>query len=238
VSAEGYNADKVWTYEGGEKWRSADGKVTFNAGVYYNKWNNIQQLITPPCGFGYTANAGDAATYGPEAELAYKFTDELTLQASGTHTHATITSAPPGSSYAVGQKILNIPDYQAHIGLSYRRNLSDRLELTARADESFVGQTPDISYTYVTLPSYSLTNLRLGFEKDRVSMALYVDNATNKHAELSANNTGLTTNIPSLYRIATNQPRTAGVNFKYSFRGGPSFSEQPISGMTAVMFHA
>ena len=217
LAAQGFNPDTVWTYEAGEKWRSVEGAVTFNAGLYYNKWNNIQQLVTPPCGFGYTANAGDATTYGPEAELSYRLTDDLTVRASGTHTHAAITSAPPGSSFGVGQQILNIPDYQANFSLNYRRNLTDGIRLTARADDTFVGKSQDVSYTFVTLQPYSIVNLHLGFEKDRESVALYVNNVANTHAQISANNTGLTTNIPSLYRIATNQPLTAGLSFRYSF---------------------
>ena len=217
VTAQGYNPDTIWTYETGEKWRSSDNRLSINGDFYFNRWKNIQQLVTPPCGFGYTANAGAATTYGPEVELSYKLTPALTFQASGTYTHAKITDSPPGSTFAVGQQILNIPRYQAHVGLSYRKDLGDDLRLTARAEDTLTGKTEDVSYTYIWLPSYNLVDARIGLEKGQQSVSLYISNATNRHAQISANNTGLTTNIPSLYRIATNQPLTAGINFRLAY---------------------
>ena len=217
VLAEGYNPDTIWSYEGGEKWRSSDGKLSINADFYFNRWRNIQQLVTPPCGFGFTANAGDADTYGPELELTYRLTPQLTFSANGTYTHAKITDSPPGSSFAVGQQILNIPRYQAHASLAYRKELGNGLSLTARVEDTLVGKVEDVAYTYIELPHYNLVDLRFGVEKGPGSITLYVNNVTNTHAEISANNTGLTTNLPQLYRIATNQPTTGGVNFRYDF---------------------
>ncbi len=217
VSAEGYNPDTVWSYEGGEKWRGLDGKLTINGDFYFNQWKNIQQLVTPPCGFGYTANAGNAETFGPELEVAYKLTPELTLQANGTYTHARITNSPADSSFVAGQRILNIPQYQAHASLAYRKEIGSDLYFTARGEDTIVGNTEDISYTLIRLPAYNIVDFRFGFEMGPKTITVYVNNATNEHGEISANNTGLTTNIPSLYRIATNQPLTAGINLNYAF---------------------
>ena len=220
VPSQGYNPDTVWSYEGGEKWRSHDGRLVVNSDFYYTKWKDIQQLVTPPCGFGYTANAGNAETYGPEVEFAYKLTRELSLDASGTYTHANITSAASDSSFTVGQRILNIPQYQAHVRLAYTKSILDNLRLTVMAEDTFVGDTEDISYTTITLPAYSIADLRLSLERDAKTLTFYINNVANTHAEISANNTGLTPNIPSLYRISTNQPLPGGVSLRYSSLAG------------------
>lgn len=211
----GYDADKIWTYEGGEKFRGKG--VTFNASFYYNKWSGIQQLLTLPCGFGYTTNAGSAATYGPEVEASFQLTPELTAQVSGTYTHAKLTSVLPGTGYSVGQQILNIPKYQVTGALSYSRTVMNDILLTLRAEDTLVGPAQDVSFSYYRLPSYNLLNLRMQFERDSWSAALYVNNVTNEHAQISANNTGMSVNSPALFRIATNQPLTVGVNYNYRF---------------------
>lgn len=211
----GYDADKIWTYEGGEKFRTKG--VTFNASFYYNKWSGIQQLLTLPCGFGYTTNAGSAATYGPEVEASFQLTPEISAQVSGTYTHAKLTSVLPGTGYSVGQQILNIPKYQVTGALTYSRTVMNDVLLTLRAEDTLVGPAQDVSFSYYRLPSYNLLNLRMQFERDNWSAALYVNNVTDERAQISANNTGMSVNSPALFRIATNQPLTVGVNYNYRF---------------------
>jgi outer membrane receptor protein involved in Fe transport len=46
---------------------------------------------------------------------------------------------------------------------------------------------------------------------------LFVDNLTDKVAQLSVNTTAFSFPIPSLARVVTNQPRTIGVNLSYRF---------------------
>jgi iron complex outermembrane recepter protein len=214
---QGYNADKIWTYEAGEKFRAPSAGITLNASFYYNKWSDIQQLLTLPCGFGYTTNAGSAATYGPEVEASFQLTSELTAQVSGTYTHAKLTSVVPGTGYSVGQQILNIPKYQVTGSLSYSRTVMNDVLMTLRAEDTLVGPAQDVSFSYYRLPSYNLLNLRMQFERDKWSAALYINNVTNEHAQISANNTGMSVNSPALFRIATNQPLTVGVNYNYRF---------------------
>lgn len=213
----GYGPDKIWTYEGGGKWRSPSRNVSFNAGFYYNKWTSIQQLLTLGCGAGYTTNAGSAATYGPEVEASFAITSDLTAQISGTYTHAKLTSTDPSSGFTPGQQILNIPKYQVTGSFIYSKSIGDDLIMTLRAENTLVGPVKDVSYFYYNLPKYNLLNLRVQFERGPLTTSLYVNNVTNRHAQISANNTNMSVNSPALFRIATNQPATAGINFKYKF---------------------
>jgi hypothetical protein len=69
-----------------------DNRLIINADVYYIKWAQVQQSVNQVCGYPLTENAGTAASYGPEIEITALLTPELTLAASGTYTHATLTS--------------------------------------------------------------------------------------------------------------------------------------------------
>jgi outer membrane receptor protein involved in Fe transport len=52
---------------------------------------------------------------------------------------------------------------------------------------------------------------------EQLSGFLFADNLTDKRAQLGINTTGFSYTIPSLIRVATNQPRTIGVDLKYRF---------------------
>lgn len=212
-----YKPDTIWSYELGEKARLANGKLSVNGDVYYIKWRGVQQFIAPACGFPFTDNAGNAASYGPELEITYRVTDHLTLEGSSTYTHATLTSVSVNSAFYRGEPIQNIPKYTENAAIIYSRKIWDNTTLRARVSNSLVGPTHDLSYYHVVLPTYDIINARLEFEQDKISYALYVNNLTNTRAQLSANTTEMTDPSPAFTRIATNQPLTAGVTINLKF---------------------
>jgi iron complex outermembrane recepter protein len=212
-----YGPDKVWNYEVGEKAKLLDNRLTINADVYYIKWKQIQEPITLACGYPYTANAGDAATYGPEIEAAFRITPELSLEATYTYTHASLTSVVADSGFQDGERLLNIPKYTETTSLVYRHSLTDTLDMTARLSNSLVGPTLDQVYTFVQLPTYDIVNARLELQRGQIGYSLYVNNLTDKRAEITANNTEITGNIPTLTRFSTNQPLTVGLDLNFRF---------------------
>jgi hypothetical protein len=86
-----------------------------------------------------------------------------------------------------------------------------------RVNNSYVGQSTDIEYTYATLPAYDLVGARVGLVGDRLSGYVFGDNLGNKHAELGINTTAFAWTTPTVERVATNQPRTVGVDIQYKF---------------------
>jgi iron complex outermembrane recepter protein len=222
ISPETYGPDNTWNYEVGEKARMLDDRLVLNADVYYIKWTQVQQIVNQPCGYPLTVNAGNAASYGPEIELTALLTPELTMTFSGTYTHATLTSVNAAVTAADpaltnGLNILNVPKYTETTSLTYETPVSDHYKFMARVNNSYVGESTDIEYTYATLPAYDLVGLRFGLISNKLSGYVFADNLTNKHAELGINTTGFSWTIPSLERVVTNQPRTIGVDIKYNF---------------------
>jgi iron complex outermembrane recepter protein len=212
-----YNPDSVWSYEVGEKARLDDGGVTINTAIYYIRWNDVQQLVPLACGYFFTVNAGEARSYGTEIEAHANLNSEWSTDVAGGYTNAAINDPDPRLGIAPGTLLLNIPKYAASAALLYSRPLSGDLKLTARAAMSYSGSVRDEAYTYVELPSYTLVDARIGILTNRWKVYLTGSNLTNKIAELTANNTDLTFNIPSLTRFTTNQPRTIGIDASVKF---------------------
>jgi hypothetical protein len=91
-------------------------------------------------------------------------------------------------------------------------------QLTARVSDVYTGRSFDQAYQFgIQLPSYNIASARLGLAGDKWSATLFIDNLTNKVAELTSNNTQFQFNVPQLTRISTNQPRTFGTEVNYRF---------------------
>ncbi|HMK85791.1 MAG TPA: TonB-dependent receptor [Steroidobacteraceae bacterium] len=211
-----FNPDNVWSYEIGEKARTIGNHLQINSDVYYERWTDVQQLVDPSCGFGFTANAGTANVYGSEIELAANLTPSWTLTQNVGYTHATFADTVRATNTVAGQKLLDVPDATANTSLIYSTPLSSTYNFNARGTYTYVGPMQDITYVRNNLPGYSLVNVRAGIGADRFSAYLFCDNLTNKLAILT-NNVAQTVNIPSLNRWVSNQPRTIGLDLQLRY---------------------
>ena len=89
-----FTSDSVWSYELGEKWRSADGRFSVNASGYFESWVGVQQVnALSSCGYVYTANVGDAHVYGGEIEARAIVVRDLEASANVTYSHAALVSS-------------------------------------------------------------------------------------------------------------------------------------------------
>jgi iron complex outermembrane receptor protein len=214
---DSYDSDSVWSYEIGEKARLADGVISLNSAVYYIRWNDMQQAIPLSCGYFYSVNAGNARSYGAESEVQARINTNWSTSVTGGYTNAQITDPLPNLGIAPGTPILNIPKFTASAAVTYTTPITSALSLKGRLAATYFGSVTDEAYTYVRLPSYSLLHARLGVEADHWSAYITGDNLTNKIAELTANNTSLSSNTPDITRISTNQPRTIGIQGSYKY---------------------
>jgi iron complex outermembrane recepter protein len=234
-----FGPDNVWNYELGEKSRWNDNRLSINADVFYIVWTDVQVTPLLSCGYEYDTNGGNGRTFGPELEIDAKITDQLTLYASGAYTDAQITSVAPAYKFFIQNyqppagagvgtclpgaaqctvPILNVPKETASFTLEYSTLLPEGYELTARAIDSFVGSEVDEAYYFgIKLPPYNIVNLRASLGKNAWSVDLFINNLTDRIAELTANNTSFQFNIPEVVRYSTNQPRTFGTTINYKF---------------------
>jgi hypothetical protein len=114
--------------------------------------------------------------------------------------------------------ILNVPKETASLALIYSAQVFGSYQLTGRVSDNYVGPAYDQAYAFgIRLPSYNIANARLGLGNGKWNATLFVDNLTNKIAELATNNTQFQFNVPQLVRVSTNQPRTFGTEINYRF---------------------
>jgi hypothetical protein len=66
------------------------------------------------------------------------------------------------------------------------------------------------------LPPHGFANLRATVFNTRWTVGAFVNNLTNKHAEMEVD-PELELNIPAFSRIVTNQPLTAGIDVNVKF---------------------
>jgi outer membrane receptor protein involved in Fe transport len=215
---DSFSSDHVWSYELGEKWLTAENRVSINTSFYFESWTGVQQLNTLPCGFQYTANAGNAHVYGGEFEIRAIIVPELVASLNTGYTHAALTSADLlHSDFEPGTPLQDDPKWTGSASLAYRHPLNDQYALTARVDTSYVGVRTDTSYGINTLPSYQLTNIRAGVDAGHWSAVMFVNNVADKHAHLSDINIDAE-NLADYNRIAVSQPLTGGIDLNYRFR--------------------
>lgn len=208
-----YGPDKVWSYEVGEKAKVLDNRLTINSSAYFESWEGVQQTVPLACGFDYTANSGDAHIYGGEVELNALVTEGLILSANAAYTHAAFVTLGPG--IAPGTPILNVPQWTSSVSLAYRHSLANNLNFIARIENNYVDGHWDTSGIYHQLPSYDLTNLRLGVEGGRWTAVLFAKNLFNQTAPLDFAYQGVNLTIPTFSRETISQPLTVGIDFTW-----------------------
>jgi outer membrane receptor protein involved in Fe transport len=190
------------------------------------------------CGYQYQANSGTGRSFGPELEVVAKIADDWLISAGGNYTDARVThpnaqfvaflTGPTattlnGNAYCPSAAsctapIMNVPRTSASASITYTKGVWNDYNFSARLADTFTGPSRDESFYYaIPLPSYNLMNLRFGLSSERWSSYLYIDNLTNKVAEISANNTSFQFNVPGVIRFSTNQPRTFGTQLNYKF---------------------
>jgi iron complex outermembrane receptor protein len=211
-----FDADNVWSYEVGEKARALGNTFQINTAFYYERWTNVQQLVDPSCGFGFTANAGTASVYGSEIELAANLSKSFTVTQNVGYTHATFNDTVRATNTVAGQKLLDVPDVTLNTSVIYSTPVSAAFNFNARGTYSYVGPMQDITFVRNNLPGYSLLNTRAGIASDKYSVFVFCDNVTDKRALLT-NNVAQTVNVPSFNRWVTNQPRTIGIDLQVHY---------------------
>jgi iron complex outermembrane recepter protein len=218
-----YEPDRVLSYELGEKARLLDRRLTVNASIYYEDWRHVQ-LEAYPNDWALNINGNYVSIYGADIDLLADLGAGFQLEVSAGYLNEWLDGGP----HWVITPIHRMPEVAPENGtaaLSYSKPLSGSYTFTARLENSYTGPRYSIFFsnpyefvgTYRQLPGYDLLNVRAGVNfRDRWSASLFVNNVTNKHAQLESM---FTENEPQpdFTRIETNQPLTAGVDLTYRY---------------------
>jgi iron complex outermembrane receptor protein len=202
-----YGPQTVTAYEIGSKNRFPNAGLTVNLAAFYNDYNDILSntfVQVGPTNVVARSNSGESRAYGVEAELVWRPTDALSIDANATWMNARFetfaASRPlalatgfdlvPGTTNQLdlsGNRVPLSPDFTVNIGGSYKIDLGSAGSLTPEArffwsDSYFVNE-----FNYdAGIPgrdvgrqgSYTRTDLRVTWmsQDDRFMIQAFVEN--------------------------------------------------------------
>jgi iron complex outermembrane recepter protein len=142
-----FEDEKVLNYEIGGKTRWADGRVTFNAAVFYSDIDNLQVIADAgTCSSRIIANA-QARSVGAEVELFARPTTNWDLGLSATYAKAEITetrtdaTGAPFAGIREGNRLPTSPEFQAAASATYNWAFSNTLDGFANFTVQHVGSS-------------------------------------------------------------------------------------------------
>jgi outer membrane receptor protein involved in Fe transport len=221
-----FNSDSVWDYEIGTKNELFGHRALFNLTAYFERWKD-PQVATNISGFGFTVNGSDANIYGLEAEFRANLGHGFDFTTDWGYTHSKFLNDSPIDGIPAGFAVPDTPKLTGSMSLNYTQSLNDNMSFFGNATYSYVGSRYDLPYgvtvylnninqTKLNLPSYGIVNLRAGLRTERWTLALFVNNATNKQVLLDPL-PQINLAIPQYTRYIVNQPVTYGMDVTYNF---------------------
>jgi iron complex outermembrane recepter protein len=219
--------DTLKNYEVGMKTTGLQGRLGFEAALYYIDWQDVQQPITVPINatvFLAAVINGEAAT-GPGFDLGLtaRPIDGLNLGITFSWNDLAMDADVFSGSellFAKGDRLNYSPEYTAGVSADYvfalgRSGLEGRL--SASANYTSKQTVRQYSFGVVNIADGdTMSTARLGFAvgaADRWTATLFVDNATNERGS-PVRFTGL---VPFSDWDARVRPRTIGVQLEYRF---------------------
>jgi iron complex outermembrane recepter protein len=235
-----YGPDRTTNYELGIKTTALDGALTFNAAVYYIKWQDPQlSSATVNASIDITINATGAASKGIELSSAWQVTDRFRLRSAFSYTKSQLTAdvpslirtiTPPGFGTAFedgkdGDRLPGSPETQFSLFASYDQPLSDGKQLRYNFSYSYQGNI--LSRTAArgnsfTLGAYGVANGSVVYDADNWALTAYIDNMFNQYAETGVQGTRLHNQTVQgatvrSFQTTVLRPRTFGVRMTFRF---------------------
>ena len=141
-SVNGYQPEKVDSYEGGLKGYFFDRRLSLNTAVFYSKYKDQQITQQTPVGASIASqvlNVGKSHIYGAELEGVASFTSNLSANFSLGYTKAEfdqynaldLTRTPPVvRDFSDVRVFQNTPKWNGSVSLNWRQDLGDKGSIT------------------------------------------------------------------------------------------------------------
>ncbi len=221
-----FNSDSVWNYELGEKGEFFDRQLQLNVDVYYERWSS-PQIATNIAGFGYTVNGANASILGAEVEMWLKLPAGFSFSGNLGYADSKFLSDSAITGYQSGTAIPDSPKITSSLTLHNLQPLTSGLQLISSLSYNYIGDRTNAPYgetitlnnmnqLLVHLPSYGLTNLRVGIKSDDWTFSLFANNLLNEQTLLDTQ-PQINLQSAAFTRYIVNQPRTLGLDLSYKF---------------------
>lgn len=207
-----FAGDELWTYELGTRFSLFDSRLRISAAIFHNEWSRLQTDDLVSNGLPFTGNAGLSIATGFELDAAYDLTDELTLQTHVLTNEPRLSRPYPGFPISTGH-LPGAAELLFSNSLSYEREISAGLIVTADLNVAFVGSSSSAFASGATRDSYTQTDLSFGLRFGDIDSQLYVSNLFDEDgATFSPGNPYIA--APSITQL---RPLTIGVQIRRRF---------------------
>ncbi len=186
-----FKPEAVDSFELGGKFVGMNGRLVFNASLFYSIYKDQQIGIidnSGPVAQSRTDNIGKSKSKGAEFELNASPIDQLFLRAAYTYTDSKYTDyIPPRCSHVdaadtqsgncnfTGRTLPFTPKHQLNLSARLEQKIGDN-KLWLEADTRFVSKRFMSASNLFWLPSYNQTDVRAGYQFGNFSIEAFVDN--------------------------------------------------------------
>ncbi|MEO0816035.1 MAG: TonB-dependent receptor [Pseudomonadota bacterium] len=210
-------AEEVDSYEAGAKGFVFDGDLALDASVFYYDYTNFQTSIIDDNGVVVPLNAGNATSYGLEAQANWNVSDTVQLVASYGYNRARFEDEVDGQPQQFGGNKLRLsPDhtFATFAQFTFDTGFGElRLipNLTYQSEVFFDNTERDL----ISQDGYVLVNVDAALEfGNGLELQAYVKNAFDEEYLIDAGNTGDAFGIPT---FIAGKPQQYGVRLKKVF---------------------
>ncbi|MCL6420585.1 TonB-dependent receptor [Aestuariirhabdus haliotis] len=205
-AATSYDEETTDNYELSLRSAWWDDRLIVNANLFYVDWKDMQVDVQLSAGNPYDTeiqNAGEAHLWGGEIESTLQATPEISFTASLGYVETEFDdfeSTPENE----GNEFAGAPDLTANFGATYRNYMG----IFATGNISYVGDAYVQADNEIERDSYSLVNVKLGYEAADWSAYVFADNLLDRDYKLNEFTTQLPNNTRA-YEVGA--PRLVGI---------------------------
>ncbi|MGE0436038.1 MAG: TonB-dependent receptor [Steroidobacteraceae bacterium] len=192
AAEESFEPEENWTFELGTKADVLDGRLGFDAAIFYVDWSDMQlPALSPGASIPQTVtlNVGTATSRGVELAVRAALARGLTASVGFAYTDAEFDEA-------VNRSLIGLPSFapsggdisgfdlprtsptQWNLALDYRRAAFQDFDFFGRADFSYKAKQNAMSDGLTEIAAVERVNARLGLESARWRFELWGENLT------------------------------------------------------------
>jgi len=225
-----YSTDNLYNYEIGVRTEWLEGALTFDVGVYYIDWSDIQLSsffpapLSPSGGVAAISNVGEASIYGFEVDLNWQITDNIRFASSLSYNDAQLDQDSPAVpnietglqvSAPEGTQLPGSRKWQTSTSLIVSFDITNRPATLALSHQYASSTLNDIVFLQ-RLDSYHLVDMNFDVDvTDNVRIGLFAKNLFDERTVVSLTPANPGFGTPRSF-VFTN-PRTIGISLSANF---------------------
>lgn len=218
AGAQRFESDSLTSWEAGLRFGRPDrDPLSFNAALSYARWADIQADLIDARGLPFTANLGDGRIWGFEAEVSWRLTPALRLEAAAFFNSSALSRPNPAFAAADERDLPNVPGEGARAALHFETPLSSRITLALDGAVRYVGHSQLGIGPPLDLGQGGYVDGQLGARLDfgRFGLSLDLDNVADARGNRFA--FGNPFSIAARDQLTPLRPRTVRIGFDAAF---------------------